>query len=107
MPREIFASLFELLQSRRQARPEESYSAALFHKGLAAINEKLLEEAGELAAAARFKKREQVIHEACDVLFHLFVLCAYKEVSLDELSRELERRWGTSGIEEKRQRAKR
>ena len=46
-------------------------------------------------------RREEVVHEAADLIYHLFVLLAFSRVDLDEVSAELRSRFGTSGLKEK------
>jgi phosphoribosyl-ATP pyrophosphohydrolase len=68
-----------------------------------AIGGKVLEEAGELVQAAREaeRRREPVVHEAADLVYHLLVMLALCGVTLEEVEKELARRFGTSGLDEK------
>lgn len=102
---DIFTALFEVLRQRKEsADPEKSYVARLMHKGTKKINSKILEEAGEVCEAALEEDREHLVYEIVDLLFHTFVLCGYKDITLQEISDELARRFGVSGIDEKKSR---
>lgn len=89
------------IASRRTAAPETSYVASLNARGLPVITRKLGEEAIETIIAALTGSRDELVGEAADVLFHLLVLLAAKEVPLAEVLAELDRREGVSGIAEK------
>ncbi len=101
---EIIARLFNTIKERKGASAEKSYTASLYEKGLPKIAEKIYEEASELIVAAKKEGREQVVHEMCDLWYHTLVLLGYKDVGLEEVLGELARRFGTSGIEEKKNR---
>ena len=89
------------IRERRAAAPETSYVASLAARGLPVIARKLGEEAVEAVVAALTDNREELVGEAADVLFHLLVLLAEKDIVLAEVLAELERREGTSGLAEK------
>jgi phosphoribosyl-ATP pyrophosphohydrolase len=82
-----------------------SYVAALRARGLPVIARKLGEEAVEAIVAALAGTREDLTGEAADVLFHLLVLLGEKGVPLAEVLAELDRRHGTSGLDEKASRS--
>ena len=86
---------------RRAASPEESYVANLVARGLPVIARKLGDEAVEAVVAALTDNREELVGEAADVMFHLLVLLAEKDIELAEVLAELDRREGTSGLGEK------
>ena len=89
------------ITQRLSASPETSYVAQLHARGLPVIARKLGEEAVEAVTAALSGSREELTAEAADVLFHLLVLLAEKDIPLDKVLAELERREGTSGLDEK------
>ena len=89
------------IAARQGADPASSYTAALLAKGPHKVAEKFGEEAVELVIAAVAQDTAAVTTEAADVLYHLLVLLAAREVPLDAVLAELERREGTSGHEEK------
>jgi phosphoribosyl-ATP pyrophosphohydrolase len=91
--------------AERKANPsDKSYTTRLLSGGVEKIGGKILEEAVEVVAAAAEpgeSGRTHTIHEAADVLYHLFVLLGYRDISLAEVESELARRFGISGLEEK------
>ena len=93
--------LEQVIQQRRSAAPEDSYVASLAARGLPVIARKLGEEGVEAVIAALSGTREELVGEAADVLFHLLVLLAEKDIPLADVLAELERREGTSGLAEK------
>ena len=93
------------IANRRNADPDTSYVAQLNHRGLPIMARKLGEEAVEACVAALSGSREELVGEAADVLFHLMVLLGAKDVTLAEVLAELDRREGTSGIDEKNSRS--
>ena len=82
-----------------------SYVAQLHARGLPVIARKFGEEAVEATVAALAGSREELTGEAADVLFHLLVLLAEKGVPLADVLAELDRREGTSGLDEKASRS--
>jgi len=91
----ILPRLMAVIEDRKRRRPAGSYTVELFNGGVERIGAKVAEEAAEVieaAAAAEFS-REHVIHEAADVLYHLFVLLAHCDVALAEVEAELQRRF--------------
>lgn len=106
MSNNFFRTLFDTIEERKKSSPEKSYTAKLFNSGTVKINEKILEEAGEVCEAALEDDKEHLINEICDLLYHTFVLAGYKNIKLEEIENELARRHGISGIEEKNRRNK-
>lgn len=92
----ILAELFETIESRKEKLPEDSYTTDLLthEKGENAVLEKLGEETTELILAAKDDRREEVSHEAADLIYHLFVLLSMQEMTLEDLLDELEARHG-------------
>ena len=100
--------LDQLEQTIRQRQlageADKSYTAKLLAGGVAKIGPKVTEEAAEVVEAAGEPDeagREHTIREAADVIYHLMVLLAVRGVKLEEVERELARRFGMSGLEEK------
>ncbi len=95
------------IHRRVEQMPEGSYTTQLVHGGVAKMGAKITEEAGEVveAAARRPLDREHLVYEACDLIYHLWVLLGAHGITVDELRRELARREGTSGLEEKSRRS--
>ena len=102
----ILTRLFETIAARKNADPKSSYVASLFAKGNKKIAQKVGEEATETVLASAGGDKKEIVSESADLLFHLMVLWAAHGVTPDDVSAELERREGTSGIEEKSQRSK-
>jgi phosphoribosyl-ATP pyrophosphohydrolase len=100
----ILSRLAQNIESRKGADQEKSYAAKLFARGPDKCAEKFGEEAVELIIAAVKNDKKNLTEEAADVLFHLLVMLAARDVKLDDVLRELERREGTSGIVEKNSR---
>ena len=90
------AELEKIIRDRKSSRPEGSYTADLFEQGLDCILKKVGEEAGEVIIAAKNEDRHELIYEAGDLLYHLLVLLAQKDVALEEVETELERRHSPS-----------
>ena len=95
------AKLEATIAARRSADPAASYVAKLSAKGIGKIAQKVGEEATETVIAALTGSKEELVGEAADLLFHLLVLLAARDVPLAEVLAELDRREGTSGIAEK------
>ena len=83
------------------AGPETSWTAKLLAKGPEKCAAKFGEEAVEAVIEAVKGDRDRLTAEAADVLYHLLVMLAARDVTLDDVLAELERREGTSGIAEK------
>tara|TARA_B100000378_G_scaffold9909_1_gene8407 strand:- start:57 stop:386 length:330 start_codon:yes stop_codon:yes gene_type:complete len=93
--------LEQTIRQRRDADPAASYVARLTAKGRAKIAQKVGEEAVETVIAAMADDRPGAVGESADLLFHLLVLLADLDISLDAVLDELDRREGVSGIAEK------
>ena len=99
---EALERLWRVIESRRGADPDTSYTAKLFARGNAKIAQKLGEEAVEALIEGVKGDRPALIGESADLLYHLLVLWAAVGVSPAEVAGELTRREGVSGIAEKR-----
>lgn len=89
------------ISARKGADPESSWTAKLLAKGPEKCAEKFGEEAVEAIIEAVRGDRARLTAEAADVLYHLLVMLAARDVALADVLAELERREGTSGIAEK------
>jgi phosphoribosyl-ATP pyrophosphohydrolase len=109
MSDDILTQLMLVLEERKQADPCSSYVASLYHKGLDSILKKIGEESAETIIAAKGDDDGQIIYEMADLWFHCLILLAHSGLSADQVLKELERRFGLSGLEEKasRQHSKR
>jgi phosphoribosyl-ATP pyrophosphohydrolase len=85
--------------------PEKSYVARLLHKGPDAFLKKIGEEATEVVMAAKDADaggdKTKVVNEVADLWFHCMIALAHYGLTPADVLAELERREGTSGIEEK------
>ncbi len=95
------ARLAETIAARKGADPETSWTAKLLAKGPEKAAQKFGEEAVEAIVEAVRGDRERLVSEAADVLYHLLVMLAARDVTLAEVEAELARREGTSGVVEK------
>ena len=98
--------LWQVIQSRRGADPQTSYTARLLSRGRAKIAQKLGEVAVEAVIEGVGNNPAALIGESADVLYHLLVLWAAAGISPGDVAAELTRRESSSGIAEKRARAK-
>lgn len=89
------------IAERRHASPEESYVARLLSKGKRKIAQKVGEEGVEVALAMMQEKKENIVSESADLLFHLMIAWELAGIRPDEVAEELARREGTSGLAEK------
>lgn len=97
----FLARLAATIESRKGADPDSSWTAKLLAKGPEKCAEKFGEEAVEAIIEAVKGDRDKLTSEAADVLYHLLVMLAARDVRLGQVLAELERREGTSGIAEK------
>ncbi len=93
--------LADTIAARKGADPEGSWTAKLLAKGPEKCAEKFGEEAVEAIIEAVKGDRARLTAEAADVLYHLLVMLAARDVTLAEVEAELKRREGISGIAEK------
>ena len=93
------------IAARKSADPDSSWTAKLLAKGPEKCAEKFGEEAIEAIIAAVKNDRENMTNEAADVLYHLLVMLAARDIPLADVLAELDRRDGTSGLDEKAARA--
>ena len=101
----VIDRLFAVIEDRKTADPEESYTARLHAGGRAGIARKTGEEAVETIVAAMAEDAREVARESADLLYHLLVLWSDAGVRPADVYAELARREGVSGLEEKRRRS--
>ncbi|WP_377190041.1 phosphoribosyl-ATP diphosphatase [Ruegeria meonggei] len=102
----ILRDLATTIESRKGTDPESSWTAKLLAKGPEKCAEKFGEEAVEAIIEAVKGDQDKLTAEAADVLYHLLVMLAARDVALDDVLAELARRQGLSGIAEKAARPK-
>ena len=93
--------LFATIEARKGADPDSSWTAKLLAKGPEKCAEKFGEEAVEAIIEAVKNDKAALTAEAADVLYHLLVMLAARDVALGDVMAELARRQGPSGIAEK------
>jgi phosphoribosyl-ATP pyrophosphohydrolase len=93
--------LFATISARKTADPSSSWTAQLLAKGPEKCAEKFGEEAVEAIIEAVKGDRAALTAEAADVLYHLLVMLAARDVALRDVLAELERRQSQSGLQEK------
>ena len=93
--------LYATILSRKSADPSSSWTAQLLAKGPEKCAEKFGEEAVEAIIEAVKDDRKGLTSEAADVLYHLLVMLAARDVPLSDVLDELARRQSSSGIAEK------
>ncbi len=98
---EILKQLADVIDSRKGGDPESSYVARLFQRGDDAILKKIGEEATEAVMAGKDGARERIVSETADLWFHCLVMLSHYGLRPEDVLAELQRRAGTSGIEEK------
>lgn len=105
-PTNSLARLAATIESRKSADPASSWTAKLLASGPEKCAEKFGEEAIEAVIEAVKGDRARLTAEAADVLYHLLVMCAARDISLADIATELDRREGRSGLTEKAERPK-
>ena len=103
MNKNVLSRLAATIKSRRTARPEDSHTRRLLDEAPLKPAKKLGEEAVEVAIAALVQDKKALVGESADLLYHLLVLLESREVTLDEVFEELERRMALTAVGEKRQ----
>jgi phosphoribosyl-ATP pyrophosphohydrolase/phosphoribosyl-AMP cyclohydrolase len=102
--REILDRLYGVILERKNNPRESSYTSTLLAGGAEAIGKKLAEESLELTLVAKEGDKENTVREAADLIYHAWVILGYVDVKPDEVLKELNRRFGKSGLEEKAER---
>ncbi len=102
---DIIEKLTAILRERKSADANDSYVASLYEAGINKILEKVGEEATEVVIAGKEAdgsgRDEALVREVADLWFHSMVLLVYREQDPAWVLAELERRFGTSGLDEK------
>ncbi|MDA8586869.1 phosphoribosyl-ATP diphosphatase [Rhodobacteraceae bacterium] len=94
-------TLAATIAARKSSDPDSSWTARLLAAGPEKAAEKFGEEAIEAVIEAVRGDKERLTEEAADVLYHLLVMLTARDVTLDEVLSVLDRRAGTSGLDEK------
>lgn len=100
----VIDNLYHVIESKKNDDPEKSYTAKLLKGKENSMLKKIVEEAGEFTFAVKDNDTEEIIYEAADIVYHMLVAMASKNVNPDRVKQELARRFGLSGIDEKNSR---
>ncbi len=105
---DILKQLDAVLEARKAESADSSYVASLYSKGVEKILKKVSEESAETIMAAKDlahhnspENKEHLVYEIADLWFHTMVLLALENLSSDDVTKELQRRFGLSGHDEK------
>lgn len=82
-------SLYELIKGRKTNKQDGSYTTYLFEKGIDKILKKVGEESTEVIIAAKAEDKKETIYEIADLAYHVLVLMAEAEISVDDIRKEL------------------
>ena len=88
----FLAHLYEIIEGRKEMRPEGSYTTYLFDSGLDKILKKVGEEASETIVAAKNSESRELVSETADLVYHLMVLLVERGIPLGDLTDELKQR---------------
>lgn len=94
----ILERLYQTIQDRKRQPTRDSYTSKLFEGGVDRILKKVVEEAGEVALAGKGGKKDEIVFETADLLFHILVALGYHDVTPQEVYQELATRFGKSGL---------
>jgi len=89
----VFDLLYERILERKEESKEGSYTKYLFEKGIDKILKKVGEEASEVIIASKNDNKEEIVYEVSDLMYHILVLLADRNVSFDEIRKELYKRY--------------
>jgi phosphoribosyl-ATP pyrophosphohydrolase/phosphoribosyl-AMP cyclohydrolase len=91
-PLKVFQAVYDVILDRKEHPKEGSYTNYLFEKGIDKILKKVGEECTEIVIAAKNPEKEEIKYEISDFLYHVMVLMAEKDVSWEDITRELAHR---------------
>lgn len=90
---QILTQLYERILERQEAMPEGAYTTYLFAKGVDKILKKVGEEASEVIIAAKNRDAGELVAETADLVYHMLVLLAEQELTLEDIAGELKKRY--------------
>jgi phosphoribosyl-ATP pyrophosphohydrolase/phosphoribosyl-AMP cyclohydrolase len=97
----ILERIYEIIKERKDGNYERSYVNDLIKKGEGAIIDKISEEAAELLLAVKEEPKSRIISEAADLVFHVMIVLASKNIKLDELFKEFDKRHKAKTVSKK------
>ena len=89
---QIVDFLYDLIISRREEMPEDSYTTYLFEEGIDKILKKVGEETAEVIIASKNEPEQELIYESADLVYHMLVLLAERGITPAQIRRELKKR---------------
>lgn len=92
MNEKAIEDLYQVIKDRKVNPIEGSYTKYLFDKGIDKILKKVGEEATEVIVASKNDDKRELITEICDLCYHMLVLMVERDISLEEIREELEKR---------------
>jgi phosphoribosyl-ATP pyrophosphohydrolase/phosphoribosyl-AMP cyclohydrolase len=90
---QFIRDLEDLLYDRKEEMPSGSYTTTMYKKGLDKIAQKVGEEAVETVIAAKNRGQKETVEEAADLLFHLMLLLAEKNIPFKKIIKTLRKRY--------------
>ncbi len=94
----ILESVLRTIRERRAHPQAGSYTTKLFEGGHDKILKKVAEEAGEVLLASKGGKKEEIVYEVADLMFHTLMVLGYHDLELHDIYQELGKRFGKSGL---------
>jgi len=94
----ILERLYQTIQDRKRQPSRDSYTSKLLDGGVDRVLKKIVEEAGEVVLAGKGGKKDEIIYETADLLFHTLVALGYHDIALQEVYQELATRFGKPGL---------
>jgi len=94
----IIERLYQTIQERKRQPSSDSYTSTLLQGGIDKVLKKVVEEAGEVVLAGKGGKKEEIVYETADLLFHTLVALGYHDITPEEIYRELAGRFGKTGL---------
>lgn len=89
---QVLHDLYQVILDRKSHPTEGSYTCYLFEKGLDKILKKVGEESAETIIAAKNDVPADTVGEISDLIYHVFVMMAEKNIPLEDVLAELDRR---------------
>jgi len=94
----ILERLYQTIQDRKRQPSNDSYTSRLLDGGVDRVLKKVVEEAGEVVLAGKGGKKDEIIYETADLLFHTLIALGYHDITLQEVYQELATRFGKPGL---------
>ena len=88
----VLQELYQVVLGRKSTPREGSYTCYLFDKGLDKILKKVGEECSETIIAAKNGRQEETVGEISDLIYHLMVMMVERNIPLEDVLDELDRR---------------